>query len=207
MKKKIVLLFFEILILLTISSCQKTNELISLQNYFNEDLLNWKKTFANFKLEDFRKVNEVNFENIKSGEINDLSKFYEIHKPILTFSIDKTKFIDIYSSQFGLIKENGKIISNKDVDQEISLVDLNAKTWNRILFLGSYSWIDEVLWIDNNKFILVGIEENNLGKSQPIIYIGNNNKKTLLIFKNQNKECLQNGNVYYSDKLKNIKIE
>ena len=204
MKNKISIII--VLLILNLVGCKKTNELETRKKVFKTELLVWKNTFVNFELKDFSRKNDYQFENIKSGEFTEIDKFYSIYKPIITFSEDKTKFIDIYSSQLGLYKENGKLNSAIEVDQQISLVNLKNKTWNRILFLGSSSWIDEIIWLDNKEFMLVGVEEKNEGNKEPIIYIGDISKNKFEVYKNTNKKCFQKENGYESKKLKNIKF-
>ena len=174
----------------------------------NENLNEWKNSFENFNWNDFLKVDSIaEFENVEKQSFNDLKKFQSVYNPIISYSKNKEKFIDIYSYQLNLEKKNGKYYSLVDVGQAIYLCDIKNKYWNRI-FYGEYSRkIDDVIWIDENSFLLVGTEKNENDKNSPIIYIGNLKTKSLEIVINTNNKCVQNEQIYKSEKLKNIEIE
>ena len=98
------------------------------------------------------------FENIEYMDTSDLKEFYSIYKPALTFSFDKTQFIDIYSYWLNLDKEGNNIVSyGGEADQAISLCNFKTNKWTRIFFRGTTERIQDVTWVTNTKLILVGI--------------------------------------------------
>lgn len=148
---------------------------------------------------DFEKGLKENFKSLK--------KFQMIYDPIISYSESKNKFIDIYSYQLNLEKRNNKYYSNIDVGQAIYLCEINNKTWERIAYNEYSKSFDDVIWINENTFLLVGYEKNETDKNSPIIYIGNVKDETFEIVINTNINCFQKENFYKSEKLKNIKIE
>ena len=195
------------LTLFVIYSNGQRNDLGKLGASFSKDIQSWMTGFIHFKLSDFNKTQTITFENINVEKFDYINDFYSLYKPLLSFSPDKNKFIDIYSYQLNLAKEGNKLVANPEIDQEIALCNLKTKTWNRILFRGSTNWIEEVAWIGNTKFILEGIEINNNENRIPKIFIGDINSRSLDIFLSNDKNCMQKQARYKAAKLKKLKIQ
>jgi hypothetical protein len=170
-------------------------------------LKQWTKIFSDFGLSDFKLVDTLRFDNNYAQEFKSLKKFLSVYKPIITYSVDSSKFIDIYSYQLNLEKKGSHYETNPDIDQTVLLYDAKAKYWNRIFFGTSSQWIDEVLWVSKTQFILVGITKSEDGKKQPLILLGDTNKQTLIKYIDTNKQTFQSDKGYLSLKLKRIKIK
>jgi hypothetical protein len=182
-------------------------EVKDLKVIINKDLPEWTVFFENFNWNDFLKVDSIAaFEKVEKQHFKSLKKFQNLYDPIISYSENKNKFIDIYSYQLNLEKKNGKYYSNIDVGQAIYFCDIKNKFWGRIAYNEYSKSFDDVLWINENTFLLVGYEKNEADKNSPIIYIGNVKDKSLEIVINTNVNCFQK-NLYKSKKLKNIKIE
>ncbi|MRX67400.1 hypothetical protein SAMN06265349_1011085 [Flavobacterium resistens] len=155
----------------------------------------------------YKSGSTADFENQFKEDFKSLKKFQSIYNPIISYSGGKNKFIDIYSYELNLEKKNGKYYSINDVGQAIYLCDINNKIWIRIAYNEYSKYFDDVIWINENQFLLVGYEENENDKKSPIIYIGNTKAKSFEIVINKNIKCFQKNTLYKSKKLKNIKIE
>ena len=188
----------------TNSFCQIA-DLTAYKNYFDNDLKDWTKSFKDFKLSTFRLTDTTNFENLPFRDTSDLKEFYKLYKPALSFSSNKTQFLDIYSYWLNLEKKGNKVISNAEVDQLVSLCDLKNNRWTRILFCGLSTRIDEALWLTNTKFILAGtlLDENNI--FHPKVLIGDTDKQILLVYLNDESVALKTG--YTSPKFKKLNIQ
>nr|WP_315242022.1 hypothetical protein [uncultured Flavobacterium sp.] len=174
----------------------------------NKNFPEWTSSFENFDWNDFIKVDSIaDFEKIEKQKFKDLKKFQDIYNPIISYSENKDKFIDIYSYQLNLEKKNGKYYSNIDVGQAIYLCDIKNKYWGKISYNEYSKNFDDVIWINNNEFLLVGSERNENDKNSPILYIGNIKEHSFEIVINTNEKCFQKNSVYRSKKLNNIKIE
>jgi hypothetical protein len=139
--------------------------------------------------------------------IKGLKGFYSIYKPALTFSKDSNKFIDIYSYELNLEKKGGKIVySGSEVDQAISLCNIKTKRWTQILFCGYSLRIQEVIWLTNTKFMLVGSVQTEESKYLPVIYIGDITNSSFEIFSSSDSNCHQNIG-YESPKLAKLNIQ
>ena len=198
-----------IVFILLFNSIQSQNsEIENVKFTINKDLSEWTKSFKNFNWNDFIKVDSIAvFENFEKQSFKHLKKFQSVYNPIISYSKNKDKFIDIYSSQLNLEKKNDKYYSTIDIGQAIYLCDIKNKYWARI-FYGEYSRkIDDIVWINENDFLLVGTEKNENDKNSPVIYIGNLKNKSLEIVINTDKNCFQKEETYKSEKLKSIKIE
>jgi hypothetical protein len=176
------------------------------KKHFDQELKQWTKSFSNFNLSDFKVEDTLHFDNNFQQDFNSYRKFLSIYKPIITYSSDSSKFIDIYSYQINLEKKGNYYEANPEIDQAVILCDSKTKYWNRIHFGTNSQWIDEVIWISKTKFILVGIIKSEDDKRKPLILFGDINKQTLIKYLSTNKNSFQNNKGYSSPKLKKLPI-
>ena len=209
MKQILCYVFFWLSSLTYNCSFGQSSELSKYQPYFDRTLSGWTKTFTNFNLSSFEKEKIDSFENIEYMDINAIKDFYSIYKPALTFSPNQNQFIDIYSYWLSLDKEGKKIVSyGGEADQAITLCNFKTKKWNRIAFRGTTERIQDVIWLTNSKFILVGAREDEIvfGKYRPLIYIGDTIGKTLKCFVSRKHKSFQKNDGYDSPKLLKLKV-
>jgi len=199
--------FLTLIFLSSKSSFGQKNNLSIYQSHFDHELKAWTKTISNFKLSSFKPIDTISFGNEDYNDIKSLKGFYSIYKPALTFSKDSNKFIDIYSYELNLEKKGNKIVySGSEVDQAISLCNIKMKRWVQILFCGYSLRIQEVIWLTNTKFMLVGSFQNEESKYSPVIYIGDMTNNTFEIFSSIDLNCHQNID-YDSPKLAKLNIQ
>jgi len=183
------------------------NNLSTYKSHFHGELRPWTKTINDFKLSSFKASDSIAFQNQPYLDIKTLKDFYSIYKPALTFSADNNIFIDIYSYELNLAKKGNRIVySGSEADQAISLCNIKAKTWTQILFCGYSLRIQEVTWLSNTKFILVGSVQNEESKFRPVIYLGDTKKNSFEIFTSDDTTSFQNEN-YDSPKIAKLKIQ
>jgi hypothetical protein len=171
-------------------NCQD-NRIVKYQVIFNNQLKPWTSTYSNFRLTDFKLVKKEKFESNYKQDFKLLNSFYSIYKPILTFSMDSSSFIDIYSYGLNLSKKGDVYEAFPDVDQAIILCDIKSKYWNRICFGNPGLYFEEAFWIDNAKFMLLARETNGKNERPPCIFIGDENIQELMCYKNINSLCIQ----------------
>ena len=199
--------FLTLVFLSSKSSFGQKNNLSIYQSHFDKELKGWTKTISNFKLSSFKPTDTIPFGNSDYYGIKSLKEFYSIYKPALTFSKDSNKFIDIYSYELNLEKKDNKIVySGSEVDQAISLCDIKMKRWTQILFCGYSLRIQEVIWLTNTRFMMVGSVENEESKYPPVIYIGDITNNSFEIFSSSDSNCQQNKG-YDSPKLAKLNIQ
>jgi hypothetical protein len=186
-------------------SAQKTKAVL-LKKYLNNELKNWASSFSNFKLSEFKVSDTISFENIEDRDFKTLKSFLSIYNPLITFSKNNNQFIDIYSYQLNLEKKGNSYVTNVEIDQAIYLCNLKTKYWRRIFFGGYSLWVDDIIWISNTKFILVGSEKDDDNKNTPKIYLGDTIKQSFEVFEDGNTTCIQSKG-YKSQKLKNLNIK
>ncbi|MFN4285045.1 MAG: hypothetical protein ACK4E8_03685 [Lacibacter sp.] len=189
------------------SSFGQDKNILQYKKYFDQELKQWTKSFSNFNLSDFKVEDTLHFDNNYEQDFNSYRKFLSIYKPIITYSTDSSKFIDIYSYQINLEKKGAYFKANPDIDQAVLLCYPKTKYWNRIYFGTSSQWIDEVIWISKTKFILVGIIKSEDEKKKPLLLFGDTNKQTLIKIISINKNSFQNDKGYSSPKLKKLHIK
>jgi hypothetical protein len=205
--KHLIYSFLLTLIFLPVTnSFGQKNNLSIYKSHFESDLKAWTKTINNFSLSSFKPTDTISFGDLDGNDIKNLKDFYSIYKPALTFSKDGNKFIDIYSYELNLEKKGNKIIySGSEVDQAISLCNIKTKRWTQILFCGYSLRIQEIIWLTNAKFMLVGSFQNEESKYLPVIYIGDMINNSFEVFTSSNPNCLQNKG-YDSPKLAKLNI-
>ena len=181
--------------------------LLKQDKYFDQELKQWTKSFRNFNITDFKVEDTIHFTNNFQQDFNSYKKFLSIYKSIITYSADSSKFIDIYSYQLNLTKKGNYYEANPDIDQAVLLCNPKIKYWNTIYFGTSSQWIEEVIWISNAKFILVGIIKSEDDKKKPLILIGDSRKQTIMKYLSSNKYCFQSNISYSSKKLKRLSIK
>lgn len=164
----------------------------------------WTKTFTGFDVQKFKRADTMPFEN--TGEIahNSLQRFYAIYKPILFYSPDERLFLDIYSDQLNLEKHKGVYTAAVEIDATIQLYDVANKTSKRILFLGSTAWIEDVYWLDDTRFVLLGVsmrEDADIELYSPKIYIGNISTHSFEVFESVDERCARRPEARYQSAL------
>jgi len=200
-------LFVTVIFLSSKSSVGQKSTLSGYKSHFDHELKAWTKTIDDFKLSSFKPTDTIAFGNLEYNDTKTLKEFYSIYKPALTFSKDSNIFIDIYSYELNLEKKGNKIVySGSEVDQAISLYNIKAKRWTQILFCGSSLRIQEVIWLSNIKFMLVGSLWNDESKYLPVIYIGDMKNNSFEVFTSNDPNCLQNKG-YDSPKLAKLNIQ
>lgn len=159
--------------------------LTQVKSHIEKGLDKWARSFRGFNSDSFRLTQISNFSDSEYGESPDLSKFYELYKPSLSFSPDSNQFIDLYSSGLMLEKKGKKIIASADVDQAVTLCNLKTKTWKQIVFFGPSAGIEEAIWVSPTVFILAGMLVNDNGESVPLIMIGDTGNKSFRWFESK----------------------
>jgi hypothetical protein len=197
MKKKLLLLIS--IITLGINAQEKPTDYLK---NFNGELKTWKECFSNLNLKEFEEVEKTNFKDLYSEEksVSDLGNEY---KKIGTYSPNKSKLINIYA-YLNLEKKGEIYIANNDVDQNVELYLVKESKKTIIFSGGSSSGIDEVLWVSESKFLLVGTTFQE--RQKPMILIVDFNSKTITRFDNTNNNCKQKKK-YKSGKLNKLKIK
>jgi len=197
MKKKLLLLIS--IISLSINAQEKPNDF---SKNFNGELKTWKETFSNLNLQEFEEVEKTDLKELYS-EDKSISELGNEYKNIGTYSPNKSKLINIYS-YLNLEKKGETYIANNDIDQNIELYLINENKKITLFSGGSSSGIDEVLWVSENKLLLVGTTFEETQK--PMILIVDFNSKTITRFHNTNNNCKQKKK-FKSVKLNKLKIK
>lgn len=193
------------LILFAGKGLAQEGDLKQYQYYFARDLNEWKNTFKNFQLSEFKKKDSLSFDNSQQQDFRNIDSFLSILKPILTFNQDSSQFVDIYSGQANISKEGDHYVANADDGGAIFLCNKKSKYWKRIFYNSISLWMEEAVWVSRTKFILAGISKNEKQERIPLILVGDANKKTLYEYTSRNSSCIQK-TLYSSLKLKKINI-
>jgi hypothetical protein len=156
--------------------------LSSIQTLLEKELSNWVHSFKNFHIDSFHQVDVRGFQENDYQKTTDLPQFYTLYKPSLSFSPDSSQFIDLYSNGITLEKKGKKIIAIGDVDQAVTLCNLTTKNWKSIISFGPSAGMEEAFWLSPTIFILSGTMQNDEGKHQPVLLLGDTDKKSFRWF-------------------------
>jgi hypothetical protein len=179
------------------------------KSYFLKNLKNWTISYSNFQLSSFNASGTTDFSSAEDFDTttSEWKEFYALYKPALTFSGDGRKFLDIYSYDLNLTIKGNKIVANYSGEQTAELYDFVTGKTSRILFCGISEQIQDVIWTEDSKFILVGREIEDKDKVYPIIYLADLTQRKITCFRCSNKLCIENKNTYSSRKLNRIKYQ
>ena len=153
--------------------------LAAIMPVIEKELNAWVKSFKGFVADSFKYTQTTKFEEIAYQETTGMDKFYELYKPSLVFSGDSNQFIDIYSAGIMLEKRGKNIIASADVDQAITLCNLQTGEWKRIAFFGPSAGIEEAVWVSATEFVLAGIIRNDNGDPMPFLLWGDAQRKSI----------------------------
>jgi hypothetical protein len=182
------------------------NDLQSFSTSFNGPLKQWASSFNNFNLSGFCRGKTEAFEHVIQQDFAQYKEFLSVYKPLLNYSRDGSWFVDIHSA-LNLQKKGDHYEANPDIDQPVWLCNPTTKYWERIYFGTPHEWIDEVVWVADNKFILVGSQSTDGGKKRiPVVLVGDTKTHIFTRYMMQNANCVQKESRYQSPTLKKIKI-
>lgn len=181
--------------------------LIPLRSLFEKELKPWAGSFSQFSLDGFEQNGNFHFENNREQNMANYQSFLSTYRPILAWSPDGNRFVDIYSYQLGLQKQDDHYLAWPDVDQAVLLCDREAGYWNRIWFGGTEQWVEEAAWTSDSSFILAGISKTAEGVQLPFLLMGNSRSQTLQRYDCANAAMLRAGKAYRSPRLAKLEIE
>lgn len=133
----------------------------------------WISSFEGFSIDSFKLVSKSHFEQEEYREVNNMENFYELYKPALVFSPDSSMFIDLISYGITLEKKGKKIIAIGDVDQSVTLCNLQKNEWKRVVSFGPSAGMEEAVWVSPTKFVIAGTMQDDNGRLMPVILSGN----------------------------------
>jgi hypothetical protein len=137
-------------------------------------------------------ISETDSLQILSGSVQPIwhPQFKSYYRPLLIWSPDSTRYLDIDSYLWFVIDKNATEPEiGYSPDQEINLVDLNDSTVNRIAFRGPNQRVEEALWLDEQTISLL---ENNQ-EGQPMVSIIELNEQTISYFQYPDSVTVANG--------------
>jgi hypothetical protein len=162
--KKIILYLFMIL---SINSCstQTKNEIMQIiENDKIEWVNSWKHNpLSNLTISDWKPI------VIEYSYLYEKEDTYEL---FYSYSPSKIIFVDVYSRTIDIeIEENDTLVVPLDAEAEIILFDSIKKTMDRIFFVSDGTYFEDVIWITDNCFIVLGTcyEQGE----QPVIMVYN----------------------------------
>jgi hypothetical protein len=133
--------------------------------------------------------------------------YFENYGPLLKYSPDSTKFIDLDSYNIA-IRRNAKgerIGLPQGPDTEVNLVDVNKKESTRLIFLGPGNSIEDASWLDNENLVLVSSVDNSDAKPNASVIKFNLPSRTYYVYETADTAVVNNLKGYWKrERLKNV---
>ena len=119
----------------------------------------------------FKLVNVYKDDSLVTSPFNPDEQFYKIYEPFLKRSPDSSKLIDLDSYNIEIKKNSNGQLTGEEMgpDNEVSLIDLDDKKRKRLIFMGPGGSVEDGAWLDNETLILVGVHENQDGKTKSAV--------------------------------------
>ncbi|MDV2447045.1 hypothetical protein CMU93_05950 [Elizabethkingia anophelis] len=183
-------------------------DLSDFQKIFDQQLKTWKASIPGFSVQNFKAYHNFGFDNISQEDqsVRDFTVFVKNYKDLLIFSPDKKHFIDLYSSSVYYDEKKKKYLAAYDVDSQVDLGDMQNHKSSGIYFMEPSAWMEDAAWIDNDRFILVGIHSDEQSQRIPYIILINIKDRYLQIYNCTGKACIQTTG-YKAANIGKIKIE
>ncbi|MBP6430272.1 MAG: hypothetical protein KA319_00720 [Ferruginibacter sp.] len=183
--------FFFCLIIFCSSINAQQNALVQNKKTIQLKLKNWIASFNNFNFSDFIKIDTLGFYNSDSTDVEFDMELFKDLRPMFSQSKNKRFIIDAFSNQMGPEKKGNKYYTNADDGGYVDIWDLKEKKRYPIFYNSFSNWVQDSFWLTDSTFVLGCIDNFELGKRQPFIFIGNFYSKTMICFRNSNKNYLQ----------------
>lgn len=136
--------------------------------------------------------------------------FFEIYGPFLKYSPDSSKFLDLDSYNLSIYKaNNGKLVADgQGPDTEVSMVIPATKQRIRLIFLGPGNSVEDAAWIDNENFVLFGLQENEAATAtNAVIWRFNLAEKMVYLYELPDSKVVDQWKNYSeTQRLKNVTI-
>jgi len=123
----------------------------------------YQKQLPNLNLSDFSCAYKKKKVDTRPGNIlpDWDSKFSKCQKVFVINSPNKKFYLDLLSYMVIFNEQNDSCIVNGfDVDQEVNIVNRQKLTVTRIGFFGPDLFVEDAMWFDDQKFILMGFIGN-----------------------------------------------
>ncbi|WP_300673180.1 hypothetical protein [Soonwooa sp.] len=120
---------------------------------------NWIAYYVNhdkhFRPDAIKNLGESDFDADREGGTVPVyeADFDKIYTPFLIYNPSRTRYLDFEN---WVLDDDGN--AGFDVDQELNLVDLKTKKVKKIAFYGSYYWVEDAYWKNDDVFVTL---ENN----------------------------------------------
>ncbi len=172
----------------------------------------WNRYYSrltpDFRIEKFRIISTVTIEPEEIMPLNtgkELAKFLDLYRPYLIWSTDNQKAIDIFSYNITLEKdENGNIYGFRDVDSQLSIIDLVRHKRIVLMTQGPSVELQDGFWLNRNVFIIAfskGIDNDTYVPGLMLIDI----KTNLARYYSPGKKIQVKENKYLRAKFKEVK--
>ena len=182
-----------------ISSCHPGDgSLLVFKPYFDQELKAWTAGYQHFDLTRFHPQELIPFGSIVTTNKRESPDFDSLYGQFMSYSPDKSRFIDCFSEEINLEKKGDHYEANPDDGGAVFLCDRGGHNCRQITYSSIGEGVEESCWLSNTRFALVGVERLSESKRVPFILIGDIQTQQCEKFLSEDSSCVQIANKFYT---------
>lgn len=162
--------FYSLFFIISIYSCSITLHIADIKRIIKDDKPMWIESWENDPLLNLTTDGWHSYKNNFSYTFTQIPDYEQLY----FYSPSRNLFVDIYSRQLDIEinKSDTLIFFAGEPESEIVLSNVIRKTSDRLLFASDGAYFDDVIWIDDSHFIVLGHSiDFNSNENFPIIII------------------------------------
>lgn len=142
---------------------------------FSSNLEPWLKRttkVTTLRLDNFSYVDNWVEDSLTVSQANLTPEFYKTYKPLLIFSPDSSKVLDM-GSYGAMVSKNANGQTNivqGEPDSEIAVLDVATRKRRRVFFFGPGTSIEKGFWMNDSTIVLAGKTEDSATAIKPVIW-------------------------------------
>jgi hypothetical protein len=142
---------------------------------FSSNLDPWLKRttkVTTLRLDNFSYVDNWVEDSLVVSQANLTPDFYKTYKPLLVFSPDSSKVLDMgsYGTMISKNSNGQTTMVQGEPDSEIAVLDRATRKKRRIFFFGPGTAVEKGFWMNDSTIVLAGKSEDSASKIKPIIW-------------------------------------
>lgn len=142
---------------------------------FSSNLQPWLQRttkVTTLRLDNFSYVDNWVEDSLTVSPANITPEFYKTYKPLLVFSPDSSKVLDMgtYGAMVSKNANGQTTMVQGEPDSEIAVLDVATRKRRRVFFFGPGTMIEKGFWMNDSTIILAGKTEDSATTVKPVIW-------------------------------------
>lgn len=142
---------------------------------FSSNLEPWLKRttkVTTLRLDNFSYVDNWVEDSLTVSQANLSADFYKTYKPLLVFSPDSSRVLDMgsYGAMVGKNSSGQTTLVQGEPDSEIAVLDRATRKRRRVFFFGPGTAVEKGFWMNDSTIVLAGKSEDSASVVKPVIW-------------------------------------